>query len=73
MAKVNNWLRILDDGFWEDGKPLTKKDREILRNRMSAQNSRRGKKTELADLQAASKHRENQFMFLLETLNKKLP
>jgi len=49
----------LDAGFWENGKPLSKKDKEILRNRISAQNSRRSKKTELADLQAVTKHREN--------------
>jgi len=36
-TKVNNWKKMLAAGFWDNGAPLTKKDRTSLRNRISAQ------------------------------------
>jgi len=59
---------MLDAGVGENGKPLNRKDREILRNRISAQNSRQSKKSELAALQEEQKCLKTQCQFLISTL-----
>ena len=68
-TKINEWRRILDNGKWDNGRTLSKKDKEGLRNRISAQISRMNKKLELFTLQQKQNHYKSQFNFLLDTLN----
>ena len=47
QEKIDEWKKILDRGRDDNGRILTKKQKEGLRNRISAQESRRKKKLEL--------------------------
>ena len=72
--KINSWKELLDSGYKADGiTPLSKKDKEGLRNRISAQISRRNKKTELASLQEQVQFLKNKFGLLLKTLKDEVP
>jgi len=51
QKKIDEWRRILTQGQYDNGKVLNKKQKEGLRNRVSAQESRRKKKLELKSLQ----------------------
>merc|ERR1712007_7502 len=56
-------------GKWDDGKPLSKKEKEGFRNRISAQISRRNKKSELASLQEENARLVKNFKVFLQTLD----
>ena len=71
--KINKWRDQLDKGTKDDGTELSKKEKEGLRNRISAQISRRNKKTELATLQERVKLLKNNFGVLLKTLKDEVP
>ena len=66
--KINKWRDQLERGAKDDGTELSKKEKEGLRNRISAQISRRNKKTELASLQQQVAIYRSKFGVLLKTL-----
>ena len=71
--KINKWRDQLERGAKDDGTELSKKEKEGLRNRISAQISRRNKKTELASLQQQVAIYRSKFGVLLKTLTDEVP
>ena len=70
QAKIDDWRRTLANGHWDSGRQLTKKDREGLRNRISAQISRRNKKMEMSELQVQTELMQRNFGILLAELDR---
>ena len=69
QEKIDEWKKILDRGRDDNGRILTKKQKEGLRNRISAQESRRKKKLELQTLKEKQAKLEKDFKIILDALD----